>query len=43
MNLAIMDGNFSKNYRLPLERLYGRRILKNHEYRKKFSRKESRE
>jgi DNA-binding phage protein len=35
MNLPIIDGNFNKNYRLPLERLYGRRILENDEYRKK--------
>jgi hypothetical protein len=27
MNLPIMDGNFNKNYRLPLERLCGRKIL----------------
>jgi hypothetical protein len=31
MNLPIIDGDFNKNYRLPLERLYGRRILENHE------------
>jgi hypothetical protein len=27
--------NFNKNYRLPLEKLYGRRILENHDFRKK--------
>jgi hypothetical protein len=37
MNLPIMDGNFNKNYRLPLERSYGRRILENHDFRKESS------
>ena len=32
--LLILKGNFNKNYRLPLKRLYGGRILENHEYRK---------
>jgi uncharacterized protein (DUF2384 family) len=27
--IAILNGNVNKNYRLALERLYGRRILKN--------------
>jgi len=27
----------NKNYRLPFERLYGRRTLENHEYRKYFT------
>jgi hypothetical protein len=35
-SLLIWGENFNKNYRLPLERLYGRRIFKNEEYRKKF-------
>jgi len=30
--LLILKGNFNKNYRLPLKRLYGGRILENHEY-----------
>jgi len=29
--LLILKGNFNKNYRLPLKRLYGGRILENHE------------
>jgi len=29
--IPILNGNFNKNYRLPFERLYGRRILENHE------------
>jgi hypothetical protein len=29
-----MDGNVNRNYRLSPERLYGWRILENHEYRK---------
>jgi len=33
-SLLNFDGNFNKDYRLSLERLYGRRILENHEYRK---------
>jgi len=35
--LLILKGNFNKNYRLPLKRLYGGRILENHEYKKKSS------
>jgi hypothetical protein len=31
MNLPVTEGNFNKDYRLPLKRLYGRRILENHE------------
>jgi hypothetical protein len=34
-----LNGNFNKNYQLPLERVYGRRILENHEYRKEEVRK----
>jgi len=29
--LLILKGNFNKNYRLPLKRLHGGRILENHE------------
>jgi len=32
--LLILEGNFNKNYRLPLKELYRRKILENHEYRK---------
>jgi len=39
MSLLIFDGNFNKNYRFPFERWYGRRIFKNHEYRKLSSEK----
>jgi hypothetical protein len=31
--------NFNKNYRLSVERLYGRRILENHDFRKESARK----
>jgi hypothetical protein len=37
LSLPIWDGNFNKNYRLPLERLYGRNILEDHDYRKEPS------
>jgi hypothetical protein len=30
-SLLILNKNFNKNYRLPLKRLYGRRILGNYE------------
>ena len=34
LSLLILDGNFNKNYRLPLKRLYGGRIFKNQDFRK---------
>jgi hypothetical protein len=34
LSLPILNGNLNKNYRLPLERLYGRNILENHDSRK---------
>jgi hypothetical protein len=30
-----LNENFNKNYRLPPKRLYGRRILENHDFREK--------
>jgi hypothetical protein len=32
-----LNGSFNTNYRLPFERLYGRRILEDHQYRKEPS------
>jgi len=39
MNVLILIEKVNKNYRLPLKRLYGRRLLENHEYRKESSEK----
>ena len=36
MSLLILDGNVNRNYQLPPERLYGKRISKNHDFRKKL-------
>jgi hypothetical protein len=33
-SLLILNRNVNKSYRLPLERLYGRRIFENHDFRK---------
>jgi len=38
-SLLILGENFNKNYRLSVERLYGRRILENHDFRKESARK----
>ena len=38
--LLHLNGNFNNDYRLPPERLHGRRVLRNHEYRKEDLRKE---
>jgi len=37
-----LNGNFNKNYRLPLKSLYGRRILENRDNRKELSDRGSR-
>jgi hypothetical protein len=39
-SLLILDGYFNRNYRLPLERLYGRGIFENEEYRKEWLRRD---
>jgi len=31
-----LNGNFNKNHRLPLQRGYGKRILKNREYKEEI-------
>jgi hypothetical protein len=33
--IPILNGNFNNDYRLPLRRLYGKGIFKNHYFRKK--------
>jgi hypothetical protein len=32
--IPILNGNFNNNYQLPLKRLYGKGIFKNHNFRK---------